>query len=356
MTTTTPQSAVSGATTTLRLGTRRSALAVTQSRMVARGIEAASALTGRPVRVELVEVTTAGDVSRAPLTSFGGVGVFVSALREALLSGAVDLAVHSLKDLPTAPAAGLALAAVPAREDPSDALVARDGLTLDALPPGARVGTGSPRRASQLRALRPDLHVVDIRGNVDTRLGLVADGRLDAVLLALSGLRRLGRAEQVSEIIDPSRMLPAPGQGALAVECREDDGAVLAALAPLHDLRTHAAVTAERALLAALEAGCAAPLGALAEVVAPAGPQVLQLRCVVGAVDGSVQLRRAAAAPLGGDPAALGRQLAAELIGAGAAELVAAAPRAPAGDPPDGWRGPGTPDSQNISRAGEGDQ
>ncbi len=199
----------------LRLGTRRSALARAQSQQVADAITAAS---GRAV--ELVEITTQGDVDRGDLASMGGAGVFVGALREALLAGEVDVAVHSLKDLPTAPADGLLLAAVPRREDPRDALVARDGLTLGELPAGSRIGTGSPRRAAQLRALGLDLDVVAVRGNVDTRLGLVADGSFDAVVLARAGLLRLGRADEATEVLDPLQMLPAPGQGALAVECR----------------------------------------------------------------------------------------------------------------------------------------
>ena len=260
----------------LRLGTRRSALARAQSQWVADRIEKAAADAGEVVRVELVELVTHGDTSSAPLASFGGVGVFVSRLREALLAGEVDVAVHSLKDLPTAPAAGLVLAAVPTREDPRDVLVARDGLTLAELPAGARIGTGSPRRAAQLRALGLDLDIVDLRGNVDTRLRLVEEGRLDAVVLARAGLARLGRLDEATEVLDPLLMLPAPGQGALAVECRDPrraDGPSTrrrgrrrrrpAARRP----GVRAAVTAERTVLATLEAGCAAPLGALAEVV-----------------------------------------------------------------------------------------
>ncbi|HVN13556.1 MAG TPA: hydroxymethylbilane synthase, partial [Kineosporiaceae bacterium] len=197
---------------TLRLGTRRSALARTQSQWVADRIEKAAADAGRSVRVELVDIVTHGDTSSAPLATLGGVGVFVSRLREALLAAEVDLAVHSLKDLPTAPAAGLVLAAVPIREDPRDVLVARDRLTLATLPSGSRVGTGSPRRAAQLRAAGRasgrQLDVVDVRGNVDTRLRLVADGRLDAVVLARAGLARLGRLEEATEVLDPLVMLP----------------------------------------------------------------------------------------------------------------------------------------------------
>jgi hydroxymethylbilane synthase len=319
----------------LRLGTRRSALATTQSRWVADRIEKVAADAGRPVRVELVELVTQGDLSSAPLSSFGGVGVFVSRLRRALLDGEIDLAVHSLKDLPTAPEPGLVVAAVPVREDPRDVLVARDGLTLGELPTGSRIGTGSPRRAAQLRALGLGLEVVDLRGNVDTRLGAVADGRLDAVVLARAGLLRLGRAGEATEVLDPLLMLPAPGQGALAVECREPvagddtdterslyrDRAVLAAVRPLDDQATRTAVTAERRLLAALEAGCAAPLGALAEVVDGEDGPELSVRAVVAAVDGSVALRRSLTGPVD-DPVAVGDALAALLAEDGAADLV----------------------------------
>ncbi len=243
-------------TRALRLGTRRSALATTQSSWVA------DLLRSNGSEVELVEVTTHGDVNRAPLAQIGGTGVFVSALRDALLAGEVDLAVHSLKDLPTAPADGLALAAVPEREDARDALVAAGGRTLAELPSGSRVGTGSPRRHALLLALRPDLDVVAIRGNIDTRVGFVTSGELDAVVLAAAGLARIGRSDEVSEFFDPGTFVPAPGQGALAVECRADDDEVLAALARLDAPAVRRAVAAERQVLASLEAGCSAPVGA----------------------------------------------------------------------------------------------
>jgi hydroxymethylbilane synthase len=311
-------------TTALRLGTRRSRLATTQSRLVA---DAVRAVTGR--EVDLVEVTTEGDVSTAQLAQIGGTGVFAAALRRALLDGEVDFAVHSLKDLPTTPEPGLTIAAVPARADARDVLVARDGLTLGELPAGARLGTGSPRRAAQLLALGLGLEVVPVRGNVDTRIGFVRDGRLDGVLLARAGLQRLGRADEASEVLDPLQVLPAPGQGALAVECRSDDTEMVATLAALDDPDTRAAVTAERALLAALEAGCTAPVGALAEVVESldsTGAVVLELslRAVVAAPDGSQSLRRSASGSLA-DPVRLGRALADELLADGAADLVTAA-------------------------------
>jgi hydroxymethylbilane synthase len=300
----------------LRLGTRRSPLALTQSTHVA---EALTAATGREVR--LVEVTTQGDVSAAPLSQIGGTGVFVSALREALFAGVVDVAVHSLKDLPTGPADGLALAAVPPREDPRDALCARDGLTLGELPAGSRVGTGSPRRTAQLRALGLGLEVVDVRGNVDTRLRLVHDGVVDAVVLARAGLSRLGRLDEVTEVLDPLQVLPAPGQGALAVECRSADAATHDLLAVLDDPASRAAVTAERTLLAALEAGCSAPVGAHAVVAEDDEGPVLYLRAVVASVDGGASARLSAYGRLD-DPAGLGSRLAADLLADGVADLM----------------------------------
>jgi hydroxymethylbilane synthase len=343
----------------LRLGTRRSPLAMAQSRWVADRIEAASVTARRPVTVRLVEVTTDGDVSTAPLSSFGGVGVFVSRLREALLAGTVDIAVHSLKDLPTAPAPGLTLAAVPVREDPRDALVARDGLTLGELPPGSLVGTGSPRRVAQLCALGLGLEVVDIRGNVDSRLKLVGT-EVDAVVLALAGLRRLGRQDEATQLLDPLLMLPAPGQGALALECRSpgepgDLGdpwgrSVLQALARLDDAPTRASVTAERALMAALEAGCAAPLGALAEVVDGDDGDELSLRAMVASVDGLASLRRSGVG-LVGAAEELGRAVAAELLADGAAELV---PNRIPAEVPDRSHRTGRPDRPaGTARTGE---
>ena len=297
------------ATKTLRIGTRASLLARTQTDLVV------SALS---LPVEIVLVSTAGDRSTEALDQIGGTGVFVSALREALLSGEIDVAVHSYKDLPTAPADGIVLAAVPPREDPRDALVARNGLTLGELPNGARVGTGSPRRAAQLRALGLGLDIVGLRGNVDTRLGKVASGELDAVVLALAGLRRLGRQGEVTEILDPIQVLPAPAQGALAIECRASDTATLAALASLDDADTRAAVTAERALLAALEAGCTAPVGALAELAeGDDGTTEIFLRGSVTALDGSDAVRLSATGP-SNEADSIGRRLAADLLEIGA--------------------------------------
>lgn len=307
-------------TAPLRLGTRRSALALAQSRAVAARL---ADLTGR--EVELVEVVTEGDRNQAAVAQLGGTGVFVTALRHRLAAGDVDLAVHSLKDLPTAPAAGLVVAAVPEREDPRDVLVSYTGATLGELTPGSRIGTGSPRRAAQLRALGLGLDVVPVRGNVDTRLRKVAEHELDGVVLARAGLVRLGRADVASEVIDPIQLLPAPGQGALAVECRLGDD-VAHLVAKLDDPTARAAVTAERALLAALEAGCTAPVGALADVaVDEDGAEEIYLRGIVASLDGS-QVLRLSATGAASDPEGTGRRLAADLLDAGAADLMGESP------------------------------
>jgi len=302
---------------TIRIGTRRSQLAMTQTGYVAGLLREA---LGRDV--ELVEVTTQGDVSRAPLATFGGVGVFVGALRDALLRGQVDLAVHSLKDLPTTPHERITVAAVPVREDPRDVVIARDGLTLGELPPGARIGTGSPRRAAQLRALGLGFDVVAIRGNVDTRIRKVADGDVDAVVLARAGIARLGRLDEVTEVLDPLQMLPAPGQGALAVECRAADSDLAAEVrSAIDDSRTRAAVSAERAVLAALEAGCSAPVGALAEVAEGDDGEELWLRAVALSEDGAVAVRRSASGSPQ-DAERVGRDLAEEMLADGASGLI----------------------------------
>lgn len=301
---------MTGRSRPLRLGTRASALARTQSESVATALR-------RSLRaeVELVEVSTQGDVDSRTLVSIGGAGVFVASLRAAVAGGAVDLAVHSLKDLPTGPAVGLALAAVPTRADPRDALVAAGGRLLADLPAGARVGTGSPRRAAQLGGLRPDLDIVAVRGNVDTRIARVRRGELDAVVLAAAGLARLGRLGE-AEVLDVDTMLPAPGQGALAVECRQGDTGLVDDIAgALDDSDSRVCVIAERALLGALEAGCSAPVGALAE---RDGDRV-HLRAVLADVGrrGSLVGGRSTE-----EAEALGRRLAGQLLAEGARSLV----------------------------------
>ncbi|MGO4186907.1 hydroxymethylbilane synthase [Pseudarthrobacter sp. TAF60_1] len=320
---------------TVRIGTRASKLALTQTQQTA---DQLSAVGGFPV--ELVHITTEGDVKTGSLSQMGGTGVFVAALRDALLQETCDVAVHSLKDLPTGAALGLTIAATPKRVDVRDVLCARDGLKLADLPQGAKVGTGSPRRAAQLRAARPDLDVQDIRGNVDTRLGRVpglpgnadtAPGDLDAVVLAAAGLERIGRLDTVSEFFEADVMLPAPGQGSLAIECRTADaprkagstegsqGVLAQALAALNDEDTRLAVTAERAVLARLEAGCAAPVGAFASRKG----SMLYLEAAVCAVDGTKIVREKKATDGLTEVGAtlLGIEVAELLLAAGAAEI-----------------------------------
>ncbi len=296
----------------LRLGTRRSPMAVAQSMLVSAAI---TAKTGR--EIELVGIESAGDTSRELLTQIGGTGVFVSSLRASLLAGEVDFAVHSLKDLPTGPADKIVLAAVPGRDDPRDALAARDGAKLADLPAGARIGTGSPRRAAQLLILRPDIQPVPVRGNAGTRLSKIETGELDAVVLAHAGLARIGRLDAVSQVFDPDEMLPAAGQGALAVECCDGREDLVALLGTIDDPVSRAATTAERTLLGALQAGCSAPVGAYA-----AGTDVLRLRGVVVAADGGMALRGSASGTLA-EAEVIGCQVAADLLGRGAASFMA---------------------------------
>ena len=296
----------------LRLGTRKSPMAMVQSGRVASLVTEQTGAT-----VELVGLTTFGDATRAELTQIGGTGVFVSALRESLLAGEIDFAVHSLKDLPVGLVPGIALAAVPSREDPRDALVGRDGAKLADLPPGSRIGTGSPRRAAQLLLLRPDVRPVPVRGNAGTRLGKVESGEVDAVLLAYAGLARIGRLDVVTQVFELDEMVPAPGQGALAVECLDRDQDLVDLLACVDKPASRAAVTAERSLLAALQAGCSAPVGAYA-----AGTEMLQLRAVVAGADGGSAIRASAGAPVG-EAGRLGGEVAAELLRRGAGRYIA---------------------------------
>ncbi len=311
--------------TAWRVGTRGSLLARTQAATLAQELERVS---GRPI--ELVPITTTGDRSAEPLDKIGGTGVFVAAVREALHNGDVDLAVHSLKDLPTAPAQGLALTCIPRREDPRDAVCTRDDAKLADLPPGARVGTGAPRRVAQLRAAYPQLTCVPLRGNVDSRLGRVRSGELDAVVLAAAGLARLGRSDEIAEFLDPAVMLPAAGQGALAVETQADAPDELTqSLRTIDDPATRAAVTAERTVLATLEAGCTAPLGVLAELFEPGfwEPEI-SLQAVVVSPDGTESIRRFATGSAGA-AAELGHDVATQLLAAGAGRLLGSARREP---------------------------
>lgn len=289
------------------IGTRGSHLATTQSGHVRDALEE----VGHPAELQIV--TTSGDLSQAPVERIG-VGVFTSALRDALFTGEVDIAVHSFKDLPTAyePRAHMV---VPARADSREALIARDGLTLAALPRGARVGTSAPRRISQLKAIRPDLDIRPLRGNIERRMSYVENGELDAIILAYAGLVRGGYGDRPTEVFDPQVFMPAPAQGALAVECRTDDAAARAAIDKLADASATAESTAERSVLATLEAGCTAPVAA----TAVRNGDTVALRAGVFALDGSRQLVEEAE---GTDPAELGRRVAEALLERGAAALM----------------------------------
>jgi hydroxymethylbilane synthase len=311
---------VSGQGSILRIGTRGSTLALAQTGVVAAAVAKASGL-----EVEIVPIATEGDHSTASLATLGGTGVFASALREALIAEKCDLVVHSLKDLPTDDYPGLRIGAIPKRADSRDALCSRDGLTLEALAPGARVGTGSPRRAAQLRGWRPDVEVVDIRGNIDTRLRKVSDGELDAVVLAAAGLGRIGRLDAVTEYFELGKWATAPGQGALAIEVRDGYSSSFATvLKAIDHPSTRLAVLAERAVLARLEAGCAAPIGAAGVV----DGEMLFLTATVYAPDGSSSLTSSHALVLEGTPserallpAELGDRVAGELLTLGAADI-----------------------------------
>ena len=308
----------------MRLGTRASALARTQSAWVARQLVAGG--EGDSDGFQLVNVSTHGDRDRtSPLTRIGGTGVFVSAVREALLAGEVDVVVHSLKDLPTLPADGIRLAAVPVRENPADALLTRAGVaSLDAIPRGGRVGTGSPRRAAQLALARPDLEVVPIRGNIETRMAFAERGELDAVVLAAAGLHRLGFQDRIAESFDPWQFLPAPAQGALAVEVREDldrESDLARALDALDHRPSRFATIAERTLLRALEAGCSAPVAAFAEVT---NDDRLVLKAgVYGRNTYLVRESRADTPVTAASAEAAGRALAEDMLAAGARDLLA---------------------------------
>jgi hydroxymethylbilane synthase len=295
----------------LILGTRGSALALTQSNFIRGELER---LHG--VRCELRTITTTGDVHLdTPLPVIGGKGVFTAELESALRDGTIDLAVHSLKDLPTAPVDGIVIGAIAGREDARDVLISRSRARLHELPAGAVVGTSSSRRAAQLRAARPDFRLRDIRGNVDTRLRKVEAGDYDAIVLAAAGLKRLGFEARATESLALEVMLPAPAQGALAVQCRADDPATLQLIAALDDACARRAVTAERAFLQALGGGCAAPVAAFA---VDDGRQI-EMRGLVAATDGSVVVR---VHGHGSAPDALGEHLAAQAVQQGAAELL----------------------------------
>ncbi len=302
-------------TASIRIGTRASQLARWQASWVAGQLRALGA------RVELVEITTRGDTQQqGPIAGIGLQGVFTKEIQAAVLASEVDIAVHSLKDLPTDTVAGLVLAAVPERENPADALVSTKADSLMTLPAGARVGTGSLRRQAQIRHLCPELEVVGIRGNVDTRLRKLDAGEYDAVILAAAGLGRLGLADRIAELLEPPRVLPAPGQGALGLECRAEDSAVGELLAKLDDATSHRAVEAERSMLAKLHGGCSAPVGAWGRIE---GGQ-LTLDGLVASLDGE-QILRATACGQVADAIAIGNEVADQLLAQGGAAIVAEA-------------------------------
>ncbi|MET0590225.1 MAG: hydroxymethylbilane synthase [Naasia sp.] len=320
-----------GALSVIRLGTRGSTLALAQAGHIAADLERVSGIP-----VELVPITSEGDVNRASLSVIGGQGVFAGSLRTALLDGRCDVVVHSLKDLPTVPADGLVVAAVPPRADARDVLCAPSGTTLDSLPAGARVGTGSPRRIAQLAARRPDLEIVDLRGNVDSRLARVRSGELHAVVLSLAGLERIGRTDEVSEYLDLETWPTAPGQGALAIEVRAEDARHLrepfpqptplgAAVSLLTDPASESATEAERAVLRGLGAGCTAPVA----VAAVVGESTVDLHAAVYAPRGERRVEERGRTDFDpSDPAdleavvaALAASLVEQLLAGGAADL-----------------------------------
>jgi hydroxymethylbilane synthase len=295
--------------TTLRIGTRGSLLALQQSQWVR------DTLMHRwpGLTVELQIIKTTGDkIQDVPLAKVGGKGLFVKEIEDALLAREVDLAVHSMKDVPALLPNGLIIAAIPAREDPRDVLVTRGVRSLKELPPQAKLGTSSLRRSAQVRALRPDLQVENLRGNLDTRLRKVEEGQYDAIILAAAGLHRMGWQARITQYLEPDEFLPAVGQGALGIEARADDDEVLGRLEPLHDPDTEVAVAAERSFLKELEGGCQVPIGGYARVIG----EVVEFTGLVASVDGLVLLRRAGTAPVA-EAAELGRRIALEILAAG---------------------------------------
>jgi hydroxymethylbilane synthase len=297
-----------------RLGTRKSLLAMTQSTWVKDLIEG----LWPNIRVDLVKITTKGDrILDVPLAKVGGKGLFVKEIEDALLREDVDLAVHSLKDVPTEVPEGLEVSVFPKREDPRDALISRSGLTLDRLPEGARVGTSSLRRMVQLRAKRPDLEILSLRGNLDTRIRKLDEGEFDAILLAVAGLRRLGLQGRITEYLGPDVMLPAIGQGSLAIELRGSDSTLRRILEPVHHEETAVCVAAERAFLACLEGGCQVPIGGYARIM----DGVLVLEGLVGSETGAyiIRMRKEGAAD---QAELLGKALGEEVLAAGGAEIL----------------------------------
>ncbi len=300
------------------VGSRQSALALTQTNQVLDALRELGAKHGMPCEFEVRKIVTKGDrILDVTLSKVGGKGLFVKEIEQALLDREIDFAVHSMKDMPSALPDGLIIGCVPEREDPRDAFIAKGGRTLETLPHGARLGTSSLRRSSQMKFLRPDLVVEPLRGNIDSRLKRLEEGEFDAILLASAGLRRMGWEHRITEPVPADTCIPAVGQGALALECRAGDEELLALLKLFHHERTAAAVTAERAFLAKLNGGCQVPIGAYATLDA-SGKEVT-LTGFVGTPDGSTLLRETA---VGGDPAKLGASVGETLMARGAARIL----------------------------------
>lgn len=307
----------------IKVGTRQSALAITQSGQTLDALKSLAEKAGLPLEFEVVPIVTRGDrILDVTLSKVGGKGLFVKEIEEALLGGEIDIAIHSMKDMPFELPEGLTIGCVPPREDPRDALVNLTSSTLSDLPPGARIGTSSLRRAAQLQSRRPDFRIESLRGNIDTRLRKLESEGLDAIVLAAAGLKRMGWSDNITAYIEPEDCLPAVGQGALAVECRASDDEVLALLAMLNDTAAERAVSAERTFLGLLNGGCQVPIGAYAIAESAAPDAVVTMTGMVAAADGRLVLKASAS---GGDPAEVGRRVAEELLGKGAGALLAEA-------------------------------
>lgn len=307
---------------TVTVGTRQSALAMTQTGQVITHLQELAEAAGFECRFEVKKIVTRGDqILDVTLSKVGGKGLFVKEIEQALLDGQIDIAVHSMKDMPWERVPGLAIGAVPLREDPRDCLIARGSRTLAELEPGARVGTSSLRRAAQLLAYRPDLRIESIRGNIDSRIRKIETEGLDAIVLAAAGLSRMGWRDRMTELVSPDICVPAVGQGALGIECRNDDAFILELLGKYNDVDTSTAVTAERTFLGRLNGGCQIPIGAYAEVKAgPEGERQLEMTAIVGSPDGKVLLKEWGR---DSDPVRLGDQLADKLLEQGAGQLLA---------------------------------
>ncbi|BBI32517.1 hydroxymethylbilane synthase [Cohnella abietis] len=305
------------------VGTRQSTLAVTQTNQTIQLLKDLCTQENLPYTFEVKSILTRGDrILDVTLSKVGGKGLFVKEIEDALMNGEIDLAIHSMKDMPFELPEGLRIGAVPKREDPRDCLISKDGKSLKDLPQGARIGTSSLRRAAQLHAYRPDLQIESLRGNIDTRLRKLVDEGFDAILLAAAGLHRMGWKDRITEYLEPEVCLPAVGQGALAIECRSDDSDVLGLLSRVNDAVTERTVAAERRLLGLLNGGCQVPIGAYAEIEAAGQDAELHLTAMVASPDGARVLKKVAT---GFDPEQVGSEVAKQLIELGADSILAEA-------------------------------